>query len=82
MTIIAIINVYQPIVAQPYTSIKSIAFRRIKTLTLEVTIFSPWTSDSLIQESKKFAQVELVNVQHSWDSSLNVSSVILVNRKA
>ena len=70
MTIIAIINVYIPIVAQPYTSIKSIAFRRIKTLALEVTIFSPLTSDSLLQESKKFAQVELVNVQQTDGTSI------------
>lgn len=69
MTIIAIINVYQPIVAQPYTSIKSIAFRRIKTLALEVTIFSPLTSDSLIQESK-FAQVELANIQQTDGTSI------------
>ena len=53
-----------------YTSIKSIAFRRIKTLALEVTIFSPLISDSLIQESKKFEQVELVNVQQTDGTSI------------
>jgi len=53
-----------------YTSIKSIALRRIKTLALEVTIFSPLISDSLIQESKKFEQVELVNVQQTDGTSI------------
>ena len=72
--IIAIINVIIIVIElflmQAYNQLHSMeTSTEIETLALRGDSFSPFISDSLIQERKKFAQVELVNIEQAHGTS-------------